>query len=698
MEGKNLQSLRQDLRLHRDPDRDTGWLVEDPIRNQYFRLSARAVGLLFEWAGGTKTGSAKRLSERCAEPPDKSEIEGLLGFLEAQELLENGDEAKLLRRISDGKQLTLKRVLHAYLFFRRPLIRPRVFIEWAWPFVRPLFSRGFTTVTLLAATLGLWLVGRKWETFSDTFASLLTWEGAALYGLSLIVLKILHEFGHAFMAHRYGASVPAMGIAVMLMAPVLYTDTTAAWRLPRRQRFLIDAGGVMVELAIAAYATLAWALMPDGPARSIAYTLATLSWIMSLVVNLNPLMRFDGYYLFSDLISVENLQQRSFALARWQLRECLFGLGERPPEHFEKRKRRLLIAHAYATWIYRFFLFLGIAIFVYHAFAKLLGISLFLFEIATFVLRPLIKEFRVWWTFRRRVRMNRRSAATLVILVAACAFLFLPWQTTVRAPAVLRASQVSDIHLPTGAQIERIERVNAYGYQMLSFIAVDADLQSQMDAAHARLALAQMRLARVAADPSERSSHRIFEQRVSAAQAEIENIQRKSQGLRITSPGRDENNRQLVWTSQHLHEGLWIGPSEKLATTISTDGLIVMAAVEEAGLERLRIGASARFVPEEIERPTRRGYIARLPVAPIAAIDLPLLSGAHGGPVAVNEIPGLGPVPTRPHYTITVILDSQSDVPARELRGTVLLEAEPRSLMGRYMAHAISVLIRELTF
>lgn len=87
-------------------------------------------------------------------------------------------------------------------------------------------------------------------------------------------------------------------------------------------------------------------------------------------------MRFDGYYLLSDYLDIANLQDRSFALARWWLREKLFGFGDPPPEHFPARTRRILMFYAYGTWIYRFFLFLTIALLVYHLFFKLLGIFL----------------------------------------------------------------------------------------------------------------------------------------------------------------------------------------------------------------------------------------------------------------------------------------------------------------------------------
>lgn len=113
-----------------------------------------------------------------------------------------------------------------------------------------------------------------------------------------------------------------MGVAFLVMMPMFYTDTSGSWKLTlKRQRITIGVAGMLTELALAAWATLACSFLPDGMLRSAAFMLATTTWIMTLAVNLSPLMRFDGYFLLSDTLQVPNLQQRGFAMGRWQLRE-----------------------------------------------------------------------------------------------------------------------------------------------------------------------------------------------------------------------------------------------------------------------------------------------------------------------------------------------------------------------------------------
>ena len=197
--------------------------------------------------------------------------------------------------------------------------------------------------------------------------------------------------GHGLMTKRFGCRVPAMGVALLVMWPVLWTDTNDAWRLTdRRKRLAIDAAGMLAEITLAVVASLAWSVLPDGPVRTGAFLLSSSTWVLTVLVNVNPLMRFDGYFLLSDLIDVPNLQERGFAIGRWWLRERLFGLRAPVPEQFPLPKQRILTAYSLSALIYRFSLFLGIAIVVYHMAFKALGLFLFGVEIWWFIARPIL--------------------------------------------------------------------------------------------------------------------------------------------------------------------------------------------------------------------------------------------------------------------------------------------------------------------
>ncbi len=256
-------------------------------------------------------------------------------------------------------------------------------------------------------------MSRQWSAFTGTFAGFLSLDGALVYALALVGTKTVHELAHAFTAARYGCRVSSMGVAFMVVVPMLYCDVTDSWRLPdRRQRMAIDAAGIVAEAVLAVYASLAWVLLPEGSLRTGAFLVATASMVSSLLINLNPMMRFDGYLLMADALAVPNLQARAFALLRWRLREALFDLRAPKPDQFAPVKQRVVIAYAAAIVCYRAVVYAGIALLVYHATFKLLGIALFAVEVGWFLVAPVWKEIAMWWRLKQGIRATRRSRLT----------------------------------------------------------------------------------------------------------------------------------------------------------------------------------------------------------------------------------------------------------------------------------------------
>jgi putative peptide zinc metalloprotease protein len=241
-----------------------------------------------------------------------------------------------MRRLSAAQWL-----LKNYLFLRVRLLDPDRFLAACLPYVRWMYSPHFVAALAGLAGLGFYLIGLQWEAYTHSFLHLFSLVGALQVGAALAFAKAVHEFGHGLTAKRFGCRVPGMGAALLVLWPMLWTDCTDAWRLvDRRQRLLIDAAGVLAEIVLAVVASLAWSMLGDGPARSAAFLLSGSTWLVALAINANPLMRFDGYYLLSDWLDEPNLQERSFALCRWRVREALFGLGDPPPERWPAGRQR----------------------------------------------------------------------------------------------------------------------------------------------------------------------------------------------------------------------------------------------------------------------------------------------------------------------------------------------------------------------
>ena len=324
--------MRQDIQSlpgSTETDGSPTWSLHDPVNNRFFRIGWLEFELLSRWQSGDAETVLQQVNNGTTLHADLSHVMELLDFLKTNQLIQaRGKQAitELYDKAMTGRKHIASWLLQNYLFLRIPLVRPDSFLTRTLPWIRFVFTRGFALTLVATTLLGIYLVMRQWDSFQQTFLYFFTLEGMLLFAVAIFIAKVIHELGHAYTAKRYGIRVPTMGIALLVLWPVLYTDTSEAWKLPdRRQRLAIAAAGMAAELALAAIATLLWSFLPDGPLRAAIFMIATTSWVITLFINLNPFLRFDGYYLLSDFLEVQNLQDRSFALGKWKLRQVDTG-------------------------------------------------------------------------------------------------------------------------------------------------------------------------------------------------------------------------------------------------------------------------------------------------------------------------------------------------------------------------------------
>ena len=707
-----LPPLRPDLELLEAPqaaDGSPSWTIHDPVRNSFFRIGHAAFQLLAHWDLGDPHSVLERVNAATPVRVDAGQLQQLLRFLAANQLIQTGGQAGLqdhLDRSARAKRSPWSWLLHRYLFFRIPLVRPDSFLAATLPLVRPLMRRGFVRLCLVLGGLGILLALRQWEEFTHTFVSFLTWQGALAFAATLAVTKVLHELAHGYMAKAYGCRVRSMGIAFLVFYPVLFTDTTDAWRLvSRRQRLLIGAAGMLAEVMLALLATFAWSFLPDGPVRSAAFLLATVTWTMTLLVNLNPFMRFDGYYLLSDWLGVQNLQARGFALGRWKLREVLFGFGERPPEKWDKRTARRLLLYAYATWLWRFFLFLGIAILVYHFFFKVLGLFLMVVELAWFIGRPIAQELAQWWQRRRAMRLNRNTALTLTVLAGLILLLAWPWQSRVAVPAVLQAGQHSALYPPVPARV--VEVAVADGARVaegaLLYRLESRELDHELRQTRRRIELAQQLLRRQAASAETLERLPVLEQELAADRTRLTGLQAQQARLTVRAPiaGR------LSDVPPELAAGQWVAREQTLGRVIGERPARLRGYVRAGDVSRFELGAEGRFYPQDPARAPVDVRVSARETVNASRLEIPYLAAAYGGGIeterrqtrdAAAEIAGTGLVPHTPVYRVDLTPTQTLAAPSQVIPGTAMVAGEARSLIGRAWRSAAAVLIRESGF
>lgn len=695
-----LPPLREDLRISRGAPLLNGapsWVIYDPVRHRFFQVGQRTIEMILNWSSGTVSRLQSQLQAKRALRVGAQEIRAVLQFLKSSDLLAETDRglAKTFEsRAAKQRTSLMQWVLHRYIFFRVPLVRPNSFLQATWPIVRPLFSRGFVILTLLMLVLGLYLASRQFSDVLAHFRAAFSFEGAVTYAVALVFVKILHEMGHAYQAVARGLRVPVMGVAFIVLFPLLYTDTTDAWRLrTRRDRVMVDLGGIFVELSLAVYATVLWCFLPDGASRDAAFAIATISWIFSLLVNLNPLMRFDGYYLLADSLGVHNLQPRSFNMGKWALREAMFGLGDPAPEKQSRRMRVFMIFYCYAIWIYRFFLFVAIALIVYALFFKALGIILFLAEIAFFIAAPVLREVKVWFGMRGRIARSWRSWLTLGILLLLVGLAAWPMSRRIHVPAVLDEARQQAIYASVNGQLHKAlvtegQTVRA-GDVLFSF--EDPELPLKIQQARQRIALNQARLRAGAGDDVERASRVIVERQLEQERETLSSLLDKQSDMEVRAP----HDGVVMDLNTYLQPGTWFGRKEFMGRIIEPGALTVRGFIHEDTLMRLDRDRSGLFVADNLQIP--KLSINDVSIADFSINTLPdrYLAMTDGGDIPVLETEDEKLTPKGSWYPVTAEVTTEISSPHAVQTGAIVLHSIPEAWATRVFARIAQVLIRE---
>ena len=694
--------LRDEIRLHPSSEQRDGspsWTLQDPWRDQFFRIGQVEMEILSRWHLADEAQICADINENTPLQVDADTVERVKDFVIKQQLCKPagaGTGERLSAIHQQQKKSPWSWLLHNYLFVRIPLIHPDGFLNKTYPHIRWVFSRTFTWVIALLGLLGGYLVSRSWDVFTSTFMHFFDWQGFGFFALALVFVKICHEFGHAYTAKRYGLPVSNMGIAFLVMWPVLYTDTSHAWLLTsRRQRLHIAAAGMLVELVLAIIATVAWAFFPDGALRSAAFFVATASWVSTLLINLNPFMRFDGYYFLADWSGIENLQNRSFELARWKLREWLFGFGEPAPEHFEPAARRWLILYAFSVWIYRLFLFIGIALLVYYFFFKALGIFLFVVEIAWFILLPIKNELKQWWQRRGQLRWNRRSLVTSFGVLLFCLVMLVPWRSRIDIPVVVRPVNYSHLHAPAPA---RITQINVRAGDTVAAGQLLFELESPQIAQQQRIVASELRAVDWQLDRHHlaedlRWNTQVLQQQRQTSEAKRRSLRDQSQRLRIYAPF----SGVVYDVDESLRPGSWVDAQRVLGYLADVRQFVGEGYVQERDLRRL-----SQLAEGVLYTDIKRGKRQPISIKTIDQTQSPVLpqsylASIYDGPVAVREQEGQL-IPEGSIYRVLFDIDSEQLRPSQVYKGEAQVQGERESLLYAAYRSIASVLIRESGF
>lgn len=694
--------FRKELTLYVGPRESCGWptySIFDPVSSKYYKINWEEC-YIFKIAqeGMSCEEIAQALKEQSTIDVTGEEVAGFFHQVDKLGLLQSHRSAELVKqRYLKERQSKLTWFLHHYLFFRVPLVSPDQFLERTLPLVRPLWSRQALFLYLFLSLTGIVLLLPRWESFTHTFSYFFSLKGVLSYALVLSIVKVIHELAHAYSAKHFGVPVPTMGVAFLLLWPVLYTDVTHSWRLSRRKaRLTISGAGIFVESIIAGLSTLGWALSSPGLAQSVFFILCTATWARSLFINFNPIMRFDGYYLLCDFWGIDNLRGRSFALARWKWHEFFFRMGDPCPEDFlPERTIRGMCIYAFASWIYLFFLYTAIASFVYFSFTKALGIILFALEIVVFFIWPVIYEAQILIAKKKQLSWTRRSIVALLLFSAGFLWFTLPLSHSYTLPAIVTPFKQQTLYLPEAAILEALYIRKGQSVEPGQALVrlKQPTLTALIKQKQLNLALAQQHLDRLTIHRQEKSLIAPVEAQIAVAEEELSHLLEKQDQLTLYAeiPGTIDALDEDLRLQEPLPKHHIIGKIHSFKPGL------VRAFIPERQLKLFQEGQAVTVtVPHTNTK--RSGWIKHISKVASSRLDYPSLSSALGGPIATTPIDS-GDLQFIDSYYSALIqwAADEEELPYGKIV-SIEVKGKKESFFMYYLYYIYSILIRESSF
>jgi putative peptide zinc metalloprotease protein len=445
--------LRTGVIVQRQSYRGQRWIVlRNPFSNQYFRLQPAA----YEFVSRLRPElTVQEVWQQCLErfpdrAPGQEAVLQLLGQLYFANLLHYDagfDSAQLFERFKKRRQREITGTLMNLMFIRFPLLDPDYFLVRTLPIVGKV-------INAFGALIWMLVVGWAIKVVMDNFPALRT-QGQEilapqnlplLYG-ALILLKVVHEFGHAYFCRKFGGEVHVMGVLLMIFTPVPYMDATSSWGFRSRwKRVLVGAAGMIVEIFVAALATFLWASTSPGTLHNLAYNMMFIASVSTIVFNANPLLRFDGYYILSDLLEIPNLSQRASMELRHWWEHYVFGVQASESPARNRSEAAWLGVFGIASGIYRVIVFSGVLLLVADRFL-ILGIIMAAVCAISWITIPAGKFIHYLASSPRLERVRLRAISITCVLAAVLLVLLgvVPFPNHFRAPGVLEAGQRAEV-------------------------------------------------------------------------------------------------------------------------------------------------------------------------------------------------------------------------------------------------------------
>jgi putative peptide zinc metalloprotease protein len=649
-----VRALRPRLRAHvqisRQIYRGQRWYVaHDPSSNQYFRFGAVAhdfVGLL----DGRRTVEEvweSNLSRFGDEALTQNDAIQVLSQLHNGNLLQadlNPETEQLLTRGRERFQKKFVAQAIGLMYFKVPLVNPNRWLDAIEPIFRPLIGRVGLLSWCVLVVAALVALTPHWDALRSGFTSAIAPSNWGWLLAVYVLTKLWHETGHGVICKRFGGQVPEAGAMMLVLVPSPYVDASSAWTFADKwKRIAVGAGGMMFELTIAAIAAFVWIATRDNPGltHQLAYNIMLTSGVSTILFNANPLMRFDGYYMLSDLLEVPNLAQRSNRMLQFLFQRHLYKADGAQAPTSNLTEAGILLTYGVLAFFYRLFIFFTITLYVM-GIAFAIGLFLAVWTVAMWFILPVGKF--VHWLATSPQLNHKRPRAILASLALAGAVLLvvgaIPMPDHRRAQGVVQSAERHGIFSRSDAFLAVAharggERVQA-GDPLFTLESPELDASLAL----ARAQLEELRSREQQASAGNAAAAQVARQFVQSVEERVAYLESQQQALVLRSP----IDGVVVLPLEAARPGAYLTQGVALAEVIDPDRLRVVAPLSQGQADWIASMPPDRF-RVEARRASRVHHVVtlrpdRLPTAGRKDLPHAALGFAGGGAIEVDQQSG----------------------------------------------------------
>lgn len=672
--------LRSHTQITRQHYRGRRWhVVHDPASNQFYRLTPMAYEFVCLLDGKRSVEDTWHL---CLEThgdlaPTQVEAVELISQLYNANLLVAEDTPETEQLLHRARERVKKKAIGqamGIMYFRIRLFNPDAIFSAVEPIVRPLINRwGFLAWCVLVLAALVALSGELGTLFdSARFQGAIAPANWPWLIVVFIVSKIIHESGHGLVCKRFGGQVPEFGIMMLVMFPAPFVDASSCWAFPSKwQRVAVGAAGMIFELAGASVAAFVWLATLDtgGVVNQFAYNAMLTASISTIIFNANPLMRFDGYYILSDLLEAPNLMQRAQNLIKYQFQRYYYRVKNAKPPTVQPGERPVLIAYGWLALAYRVFLFFSITLFVMGQLFGL-GLVLAIWTAAVWFIIPLGK-WTHWLATNPQLSEKRGRAVLASIGGGALAGVLLggvPMPDHRRASAVIESEQFTGVYAGTSGFVEDVLVVPGQFVQEGDAIAVaeNPELLAQLARAHGEFREVEARFR--AAMAQQVPIAELMTERRAVLQERLTFLQERVEALTIRAP-----HNGFITDDPRALAGMFVEQGQPVCAVVAAEDIRVVASMDQGQADWLQTMAFEDDFTAEVRRHTQPGVAHDVTAfvrrdAGDRALPHPALADVGGGQVQTSRQPnqtgqggtGQGAQATRPRFVVEMEADFAS--------------------------------------